>query len=237
MSYSSKIDLRLSEVPKTANTEIFADLVDVYNAIHILGQYTNVLIGGDNSEDSGDTSEQLPFKQSFWVKAAVAISSGQVITVTDSGAYLGCNQVGPTLGASGDIYNPGWRTVSSGGLSHVWGIALSDAAPGERVRVGIGSAILKIPGVSAGSILYGASMYDYAFMLAPIIGDVIKIDSRLANDGGVYANVVDYHATSFVPRWQRGYSAIGYAVESEAVFIHNPGSAPLNMVSRAVAWA
>lgn len=184
MAYTSDIDLGgLGETPKTQDSQIFPDMVDVYNAIHILAQWTGALkerLEESSEQDSSDKPnwENMPFKEFWWGRAAVAITKGQMcgsLNVqarfpgntspirTYNGVVLGCAgifdrqgfqvAVGSTGGDSDStIYE--WRYMNKFFPRGMTGIAMNNAAIGQWVRLAVGPGIMNIPGFKTGDRLF-----------------------------------------------------------------------------------
>lgn len=187
MAYTSKVNIRLGEVPKTTDGEIFADLVDIYNAIHILAQYVNQLAGQGNPDEDTLVWDSIPWKNSFWYPAKQNIKAGEVVCFQTDGMYKGCTWevVQKITGSSGAHTGPLSQAnafAASGGLAALWGIALSDAAPGKKVRVGVGPATIKLTGCKAGDFVYGVGtrdanspfMYGFSAFETPAVAPVIE---------------------------------------------------------------
>lgn len=124
MSYSSSIDLGgLGEVPKTTDEGIFPDLVDIYNAIHILAQYTNSMF---------NRTDDASFDQITLSSANINVKAGDIVTISslfgDFNANLRPNTLrkGMTKGAIEHGFSGvtkisyGQRYVSSGGEGGNW---------------------------------------------------------------------------------------------------------------------
>lgn len=236
MAYSSKLDLRIGEVPNVTDPEIFPDLMDIYNAIHILGQYVNSVIKGTNPDDNEDTSRQLPFQYAFWVRAAVNIKEGDIIHVDAAGAYKGISHMAPPTSNPGPISNQTTISISAGTLSTVWGMALSDAVAGERVRLAIGPAILAMDDLNRGDKIFGASGFDKRWAPNALAHNPA---TRLSNDGAIYKNITTSTGQSPATsrRWARSYIQIGYAIEDGAAFLLHPGTQLFSTAVRDIEWA
>lgn len=136
--YRSPLNLRLEQIPKTANSELFQEFIPIYNAIHTLNAYLDslrlALEGGDPEKPA---SEEMRFVRGFWVEAGQDIAQGSVITVKAGKAVLGCGKRRKVAGAVAIVD------------TYLTGIALTEALSGEKVRLGIGPAILNVPGFKA----------------------------------------------------------------------------------------
>ncbi|MND22539.1 hypothetical protein D3C81_934860 [compost metagenome] len=162
--YSSPVDLGLGRVPMSTDPENFDELVDIYNAIHLLNQYLDRLRTSADGGGSGQNpAETMPFNRFFVAPALQVITAGMIISPS---AITGQN--GIVRGALAHVYT---STTPECNLACV---ALNDAAIGEDVRVGVGPAVLEIPGA-----VQGAYMYAYAQR---------AVNGALANNGTLYLN-------------------------------------------------
>jgi hypothetical protein len=190
MAYSSEINLGgLGESPKTTNPDIFPDMTDVYNAIHILAQWTDSLVvRARHGEDSKDNPnwENFPVDKFWWGKAAVKISEGQICGSSDifigkpgkpnsyslKGVVLGASgvlkrqrirlQVGTHGGDSGDpIYEDVF--INKFTPRGITGIAMNDANPGEWVRLAVGEGVIQLSGAKAGDKILAYASFTHTF--------------------------------------------------------------------------
>ena len=143
--YRSPVDLGLGQVPITQDPEIFNEMTDVYNAIHLLNAYLDQLRviaeGGGGSGQSPEDS--MPFNRFYVATALVDITAGQVVSPS---SITGEN--GIRLGALANNF------AQSNQTANFCGIALIDALAGEDVRVGVGPASLEVPGAVSGQLLW-----------------------------------------------------------------------------------
>lgn len=143
--YRSPVDLGLPQIPQVQDQEQFTQLMLIYNALHGLNAYLDslrlALEGGDPEQKP---SETMRFLRSVWVPAAVDITAGNVLTINTGKAHLGAHRM----------------TIGGQTNSYLTGIALTDAKVDEKVRFGIGPAVLEVAGFKAGMLVY-----------APLIGE------------------------------------------------------------------
>ena len=145
--YRSPVNLGLGRVPLATDQDMFAELTDVYNSIHLLASYMDTLRlsleGGGGGQTPIDT---LPFNRYYPSVALVDITAGQVVSPTrESG------QNGTILGA---LHNVPASTTPE---SNFAGIALNDALVGETVRVGVGPGVIELSGATSGSLVWAYS--------------------------------------------------------------------------------
>lgn len=143
--YRSPVDLGLGRVPTTADADLFDEMTDVYNAIHLLNQYLDQLrIVAEGGGGSGQLpSDSMPFNRFYVATALQTITAGEAVSPS---AITGQN--GIVKGVLGNDF------ASTAPNSNFTGIALIDAAVGEDVRVGIGPAILEFPGAVTSQLIW-----------------------------------------------------------------------------------
>ena len=145
--YRSPVDLGLGQVPLTTDPEIFNEMTEVYNAIHLLNQYLDQLrIVAEGGGGSGQSpADSMPFNRFYVGTALMVINLGDPVCPASDGAN------GIIVGALGNDYTIANQT------SNFCGIALSSAGPGEDVRVGVGPAILEFPAAVSGQEIWAYS--------------------------------------------------------------------------------
>jgi hypothetical protein len=137
--YRSPLNIGLDQLPKTTDPLMFQEMIPVYNAIHTLNAYLDrlrlSLEGGDSEKPP---SEEMRFVRGFWLPAASDIEQGNVLTTVGGKLVKGCGK--RKIGGATDCF--------------LTGIAMTSAKEGEKVRIGIGPAILEIPGFKPGEYVY-----------------------------------------------------------------------------------
>lgn len=144
--YRSPVDLGLGQVPLTQDPNLFNEMTEVYNAIHLLNQYLDQLrIIAEGGGGSGQSpADSMPFNRFYVGVALVDITAGQLISPSAV---------------------PGQNGLIRGGLPHdvgssapecnFAGVALTNALAGTDIRVGIGPAILEFPSAVTSQLLWG----------------------------------------------------------------------------------
>lgn len=141
--YRSPVDLGLGSSPLTADQEMFGELQDIYNAIHLMNAYLDRLRLAAEGGGSGQTPlESLPFNKFFVAKALDNISVGQAVSPAFDG------QDGMFLGARPDSYTSGDPRVA------FCGVALTAAPAGQNFRVGVGPGVIEVPGAVTGGFVW-----------------------------------------------------------------------------------
>lgn len=133
--YKSKLKLPIPQTPSaTQSPELFADLVETYNSIHMLNaqaDQVNDQIFNLNKEAPLDT--QMPFPYTLWMKAAHSLEVGKIVTYNSGGVTVG------------------WKTRYSVPV----GMVLTEAEEaGDLVKVGFGPAVVKFDGIEYGQVAY-----------------------------------------------------------------------------------
>lgn len=193
MAYSSDIDLKIGEIPKTTDPALFPDMVEIYNALHILGQWVNAVQKGAGSGDANTPPwEAMPFRNFFYVQAARDITSGNVVTIVDYEFFGTQNSHYSLAGVINGAYgggliantNPSVSFYSYPRQGSITGLAMSDAAPGELVKVGVGPAIIKMDGIRMGEPVYAYAAYTPKSEPVLFSSDV-SFWAEEINDGGL----------------------------------------------------
>lgn len=146
--YRSPVDLGLGQVPLTTDPDIFNQMVEVYNAIHLLNQYLDQLrVVAEGGGGSGQTPEEsMPFNRFFVGPAIQAIPIGSPVCPSN---VTGEN--GIILGALANQF------TAANPTSNFCGLALTSAAIGEDVRVGLGPASISMTGTLSGNVIWAYS--------------------------------------------------------------------------------
>lgn len=146
--YRSPVDLGIGRVPLTTDLEIFNEMTEVYNAIHLLNQYLDQLrVTAEGGGGSGQSpADSMPFNRFFVATALQNITAGDPVCPSSV-----AGQNGIVLGALANDF------TSFAPTANFCGIALISAAIGEDVRVGIGPAILEFPGAVTSQLIWAYS--------------------------------------------------------------------------------
>lgn len=146
--YRSPVDLGIGQVPLTTDPELFNDMTEVYNAIHLLNQYLDQLrVVAEGGGGSGQSpADSMPFNRFYVATALQNITAGQPVCPSSVSG-----QNGIIKGALANDFTSGAPT------SNFCGVALIDALIGEDVRVGIGPAVIELPGAVTGQLIWAYS--------------------------------------------------------------------------------
>lgn len=144
--YRSPVNLPIGRVPVTTDPDLFDEMTEVYNSVHLLNQYLDqlrIIAGGGGS---GQTPDQtLPFNRFFVAPALELFPIGSVVSPS---AVPGENGIIPGCLSS--------NITSASALSNFSGIALTaPLAIGDDVRIGVGPASIAVPGAVSGAYIWG----------------------------------------------------------------------------------
>lgn len=185
----AKLNIRLSQSPEYQDPRVYTDLQQMYNALHLLSQYMDVLRENLESAPGQTPSESIRFRRTFWGIAKQPISQGAIVSGSTGGLY---NGVG-----SNEVQNPVSVEIQSQlngtGNRRTWGlvniqqfIALTDGAVGELVQVGVGPGVSQITGAKCGQLVWGADSRAVRSSRRANTEQNIYEGRVYAGDGGVY---------------------------------------------------
>lgn len=147
MAYSSDIKLPIGQEPQIDDNEkIWPDMLDVYNAIHLLSQFTDSLIKNQTSGDSSQKPwEAIPFTRWFYEVVKNDVTVGTIVTPdANAGGYV--------LGAPNEAVPVNYYQSTYG--NGFVGVCLEDAKAGDICKIGMGPAILHVEGIELGDMLF-----------------------------------------------------------------------------------
>lgn len=195
MAYASEIDIKISETPKTTDPDLLPDLIDIYNALHILAQYTDQIREFVTKSPEGKPWESFPLENIIHTRAHVDISQGQIC----GPAYIykqnsAQNNVSSFHGTvRGVPYMVSAQDPRSGrersplflhpSINGIFGIALEDTKAGDLVPLALGPGILQVPGLLKGESVYAWSAYREH--VSGTIGSRLKY-LQLRNNGSLF---------------------------------------------------
>lgn len=210
----SSLNLRLGQIPSTTNPNYYAEFQQVYNALHLLGEYMDVLRENLESNPNQIPSESVRFRRLFWAPALQDISVGAIVSPVTSGIVNGVRSSEPKVVNYTDSAPLGSSTANRAALGvnlQNFGIAVTAAAAGELVQVGIGPGITQVTGAKCGQLIWGVdsrSIRSIADSASPVRTFVAR---DLVGNGGVYlANITGvYYVVGAQYNWE-GYWLPGY---------------------------
>lgn len=183
MAYTSSVDIKLAQQPKAKNPEFYEDAIDLYNAVHILNARMQGITNGlTSSTEDVPAWEAMPFNRWVWVTAWEEVKVGQVGTIArgrfrdeNNDAYVMVE--GLIKGApypAGDNFSQVGQTgpTNESTCTGVVGIILDDAEAGGRTRLGIGPAVVQIPGIKRGDVILAPQVVNVNGVNFPFQGRV-----------------------------------------------------------------
>lgn len=146
--YRSPVDLGIGTVPITSDPAVFNQMVEVYNALHLLNQYLDQLrIIAEGGGGSGQSPEDsMPFNRFYVAEALQDIAIGTPVCPS---SVTGQNGI-----VNGMLANQ--YTVASP-TSNFCGLSLTAALAGTDVRVGVGPAVVAMDGALSGDLVWAYS--------------------------------------------------------------------------------
>ncbi|MNZ96148.1 hypothetical protein D3C78_1153290 [compost metagenome] len=139
--YRSPVNLRLPQVPTVQDEVLFTEFLQVYNACHSLNAYIDTIreyLEGGTADDA--PSDSMQFTRSMWMTAGEPLVAGDVVSLQTGKVWKGSDLL---VGSSAILRG-----------NRFTGLALSDAETGEKVRFGVGPAIVEIPGFKADQLVW-----------------------------------------------------------------------------------
>jgi len=130
--YRSPVNLKLPQVPTVQDEVLFPEFLQIYNACHALNAYVDSIreyLEGGTADDK--PSDSMQFIRSMWLTAGEALAVGNVVSIKNGKVWKGA------------AFN-----------SKFTGLALSDAEPGEKVRFGVGPAVVEVTGFKADQLVW-----------------------------------------------------------------------------------
>lgn len=196
-SAGGELKLPIGESPRSIRPDINRELQSVYNALHISNAYLTALREEFEGSDAQDPSESLKFRRTFVGIAGNAIKEGDLCCVIG-------NRVRPGVGTAFyrniiDVPPPyvrlnfnltGLRSDVGERFTHVF-VALSAAAAGAQVTVGVGPGVIRVPGIKCGALVWGKSSRGSVGFGGTTNNDPIyySVNSRpFTADGAIYAS-------------------------------------------------
>lgn len=156
-STAAKLNIRLGQTPITKVPELNYEMQGIYNALHILNKYMDLLRDELESGDNEDPSVSVRFRNRFESVALQKITAGDVVSQYAGGIVKGVGRNEPRVnpGGGNPSYYGTWGRIFFHVNMQVPMIALSDAEVDETVRVGVGPGIIEVPGIKCGTLVWG----------------------------------------------------------------------------------
>lgn len=190
-SIGSNIKLPIGQSPLTKNPQLNGEFQEIYNAIHILNGYLELLRDEFEGNDTNTPAENVPFRKKFKATALQSISVGAVVCCVDGGIVNGVLAPVTVVPNSAAFFNyaaPGGREAW-GSLPRHYFIALTAASPGQQVEVGVGAGIIGVNGVTCGQTVWASDCQWLTYARGQInanSGQTFIAGRAFAGDGSMY---------------------------------------------------
>lgn len=187
----SPIRLPIGQSPLTRNPQLNGEFQEVYNAIHILNGYLQALRTEFEGNDTNTPAQNLPFRKRFKATALQTISVGAVVCCVQGGIVNGVLAPVTIVPNNAYFFNyaaPGGRE-SWGMLPQHYFIAMTAAAPGEEVEVGVGSGVIEVTGVKCGQLVWASDCQWLTYARGQInanSGQTSIVSRAFVGDGSLY---------------------------------------------------
>ena len=224
----SALDIKLGQSPHIENPQINSEVQEIYNALHLLSGYMGALRQNLESADGQNPAQSIRFRRTFWAPAVQPIAVGAVVSAVPGGIVNGVGASAPKGSAVDDsaasIGSTGNRTLF-GVVQQQFFIALTAAAIGELVQVGVGPGVLALAGAKCGQTIWGVSAKSIrTYRDANTSPQVIEGQDFVGNGGLYLQNVTTkFYAPNPVftyYNWE-GYWLPGYPFNSGGVYHYN----------------
>lgn len=186
--YTGSTDLLLGQAPDLRkDSPYLREFQGIYNALHILNQYFTLL--SENIGGTGGTTpaEEVTFRRFIYGEAKQKITAGSVVAPYMDGFVNGCLK---TL-----FYDTGPIQPARPAESRFAGLAIEDAEIGERVKVGIGPAIIKLAGIKCGKPVWAVgSTSERVHLKTP---NTHLEGQDLVGNGGLYLTYLNYQLPGY----------------------------------------
>lgn len=154
----STVDIKLGQVTNLKGKDAY-EMQLVYNSVHLLGQYLDVLRNSLESQDGVTPDVALPFRKRVYATAVQNITAGAVCSLQATGAVNGVDTTPPPSSVT-----DGAESLGSTGTRELFGvdntkifIALDSADAGNQVPLGIGPGVIKVTGAVCGQTVWAVN--------------------------------------------------------------------------------
>lgn len=188
----SSLNIRLGQSPDIKDPALNSEFQQVFNALHLLSQYMDILRENLESAPGQTPAESVRFRRRFWAVALQDIAIGAVVSAYGTGIVNGVSATPPpvVVGDSGvTIGSTGNRTMFTQTPRQFF-IAVTAAAAGELVQVGVGPGILQVTGAKCGQLVWGVSALSCNGYRDANTFNQITFAGQLVNNGGLYLDNV-----------------------------------------------
>lgn len=183
-----ELNLRLGQSPDVKDPAVNFELQQVYNSIKTLGQYLDILRVNLESAPGQDPSQSVRFRKTFWATALQDIAVGAVVSSYQTGVVNGVQTNYPAP----SVYDPADSVGSTSSrrrfklTQQQHFIALTAAATGELVEVGVGPGIIKLDSAKCGQIIWAVAALSVKTSREANKVTQFTYGQDLINNGGLY---------------------------------------------------
>lgn len=210
----SDLDLRLGLSPTIQDSKYATEFQLIYNALHLLGEYMDVLRANLESTPGQTPSESVRFRRTFFAPALQSIAAGSIVSPVAGGIVNGVLSSEPKVSSYTDSAPLGASTTNRATLGvdlRMFGVALTNASPGELVQVGIGPGITQVTGAVCGQLVWAADSRSIRSVAPSASPTRTFVGRDLVGNGGVYLSNITGSSpvTGATYHWE-GYWLPGY---------------------------
>lgn len=153
----SDLDIKLGQSPDIKDPALNYEFQLIFNSLHLLSQYMNLLKDNLESAPGQSPSESVRFRRRFWAVAGQDIAIGSVVSTYNNQIVNGIATTQPVpamVDSAVTIGSTGTRTLF-GLVQQQFFIALTAAAAGQLVQLGVGPGILQVSNAKCGQLVWG----------------------------------------------------------------------------------
>lgn len=187
----SAVNLRLGQSPTIQDPAYTTEFQLIYNALHLLGEYMDVLKENLESSPGQTPSESIRFRRTFWAPALQTITAGSIISAMPGGYVNGVRStevsINPNIYVEDGVGQTGSRK-SWGITTRSFAIALTSATAGELVQVGIGPGITQVAGAKCGQLIWAVDSRSVLSRREANTAGHYIYGRPLLGNGGIYLN-------------------------------------------------
>ena len=189
------LDIKLGQSPSIAPGPFTNELQLVYNSVHLLSQYLDVLRGALESVPGQTPDKSLSFKRFFEGKLLQSVSAGMIVSAFGGGFVRGVGVIGPTTNTI-NAYNTNFTKQNWGLHSGNQFVALESGKVGDKIRIGAGAGVIKVAGIKCGQRVWASANRTLRALWTQDAGATVGMyrGYTLVADGGIYASYVGGNA-------------------------------------------
>lgn len=217
----SSLNIRLGQSPDIKEPSLNYEFQQVFNSLHLLSQYMDVLRENLESAPGQTPAESVRFRRKYWAPALQNIALGAVVSAYGGGIVNGVATSYPATSLADPAI-----TIGSTGSRRRFGtvqqqfmISTSAASAGQLVQIGVGPGILQVAGAKCGQIVWGvAALSIDTYRDANSVAQFLY-GQTLINNGGIYLSNITarFDFTGGWYQWE-GFWLPGYPENASGTF-------------------